>query len=103
MGRRNIDHENTWQFYYPAMTEFGKLRLQDSTLTANERMMINSNIAAILGLSGDMEHVDFYIQASLEAYEDPNALRGTKTIGPVMGEKQLRKRTKGNEDKNCAL
>ncbi len=90
-----IDHENTQQFYYPKMIKLGKLRLKDSALTADERTMINFNIAAMLGISGNMGMANSYIQAVQDAFETKDMLQETNNRTYRKG----RKATKKNKNK----
>lgn len=64
-----LNHEETMQFYYPAVKELGELRLLDCSISEDEKMFINFTLAVISGLSGDVEKVKSYFKAHLESFQ----------------------------------
>lgn len=62
------NHEDTKTFYYPAMKEIFEQRLSDKTLAADERMYINFYLAMLVGIMGDVEKGQEYLDQSLISF-----------------------------------
>lgn len=64
-----LDHEKTMQRYYPAVMELGKQKLLDSSLSEEEKMLINFDLSTIVGLMGNIKEAEIYYHASLDAFQ----------------------------------
>lgn len=57
------------QRYYPAVMELGKQKLLDSSLSEEEKMLINFDLSTIVGLMGNIKEAEIYYHASLDAFQ----------------------------------
>lgn len=90
----SVDHEKTMQFYYPAVTELGKKRRADPSVTEEEKMFINLTLASIAGLSGDTVKSESYFHACLDSFERTDSYQKLKPSKKRKGAKKIHKKKK---------
>ena len=92
------DSESAKEFYYPAMMDICEQRLADKTLDLESRMFTNIIMAANVGMIGEVEKSQEYLDQALftslkMAQKDKGAFKA------VLGRKKKRSATKKRKKK----
>lgn len=88
------DHEATMAFYYPVMIEICEQRLTDNTLTSDDKMAIYVHLAGLVGLMGDVEKGQKYLDQSVYAFLQPKMIKEHMEFKVVSGKVSATKKTK---------
>lgn len=92
------NHEETKAFYYPAMKEICEQRLKDKELASQEKMFTNFCMAMLVGMMGDVEKGQEYLDQSFSSFMKSNEMKNQsitkRTSNPKTKKSAQRKRKK---------
>lgn len=89
-----IDYETTKEFYYPVMREICEQRLADETLASDARMFTNFYMAMLVGMMGDVEKGQDYLDQSLFTFLESDGNKNQNNPKPISTRKTKRSATK---------
>ena len=86
------NHEETKNFYYPAMREICEQRLADEMLASDARIYTNYYMAMLVGLMGDVEKGQEYLEQSIYTFLESDGEKG-QTHSKLVSNKKIRKKS----------